>query len=1223
MPLKFGSTLFSLRPREKKSTKDATKDTPSASNQKPPSPRKISLGLTTISPKKKRSKRNKETVALPIPSLRQKLIGAKLDRLRTILTPTPAVKGNPSANGHPSVSDCDEDPSIPRNLNDSSNPEGVFQPPEDTQGMESFNLPYHEDHETPSSNHQQTSASTTTRTKTHRTPAEEASDTVSKWKTLLPTLMNPLLDYQNRMFGMKEPPLFSYQCGSTLCMRMDSQVHVYHFEYHGLQTIHYCSCKTLAEALVMQGFFPTSPSQHRMAIAIPLLDFYLSLSEENSDAITALAGALDKMYRRRGLRVVDKEGKATQDPIRRALGHSLEWYDTLLVHVNRYINTALDQLKQALPPLPDVDVCLSSPLSRSTALSKVPTSPPAAQTTASSSPVSSQETPSPDTQQSTTSTDFNTVLITPATTASSPTTTPTSLPNTQRPQRTSPDINITLSTEDIVNEGDDTCNESDDESSLKPGECDPYLQRLCPACFGGSSYGRSFKVGGDIHVALDGNFHHRHMKSGGDGVPFHLSARLLTKEYVDEVGRRLDAARAKPAKPRKAVVPDDVVNADRDAYKAARGDSKQSSSDRYNHNGLVALVCRHDIPIFLASIDTPGEQQKFAVALFQMLFSMLPADATVVGLYDVACVLDRSIQLYDFLLESVVSRLQLATAVMHAYGHQWSCQLHYNPRMRPGLGFTDGEGTERLWSRLRRLIGVERRSTLARRAWLLDRQCDSIAQDNREELGSWINRKLVKGVQKKEADALGVLRKNGTAAELLRNEWKAQCQAQTSPKARSPARLKKHLSKVIQLQGQILDLEKSIASTKAAIKDMPFPPTDSLFYLEQLVVAHGSLKAKAEELYESLDLPQDYPELQRIPLEYLHNLLLARDLKYTIRTKAVHSFFEFDRIDGAVGGAHGALGTKEHQTARKAISSRQPALQNLIRRYNQFCAYLSTNYQPQYKIPVPKELPLTLTSLRDMETSHLFEDVWISASETPPRWLVDKGVRAGIRALLTLDRAAEERLRLATEANNMCRWFRTELLALKAMAALPQFTPFRTLVNLRLSDHLHLATVWANPFLPRSTLRNQISLVESHLQGRDPAQSPSHSPSTSLLRNPASSTPTCTKQAVAQGIPEDQDIPEVLDEEQTGDAVYLADVLIETNPEFSDDEDSESSESELTWEHPDHLRVDCVLYPSLRAQSRNFPPLRGHPMAQRVFYLDDTRYLFRAEHLRILDNPTA
>lgn len=50
---------------------------------------------------------------------------------------------------------------------------------------------------------------------------------------------------------------------------------------------------------------------------------------------------------------------------------------------------------------------------------------------------------------------------------------------------------------------------------------------------------------------------------------------------------------------------------------------------------------------------------------------------------------------------------------MHAFGHQWSCQLVYNPRICEGLGLTDGEGVEWLWSRLRKLIGVARSSAVS------------------------------------------------------------------------------------------------------------------------------------------------------------------------------------------------------------------------------------------------------------------------------------------------------------------------------------------------------------------------------------------------------------------------------------------------------------------------------------------------------------------------------
>jgi hypothetical protein len=48
---------------------------------------------------------------------------------------------------------------------------------------------------------------------------------------------------------------------------------------------------------------------------------------------------------------------------------------------------------------------------------------------------------------------------------------------------------------------------------------------------------------------------------------------------------------------------------------------------------------------FFCQYRFPGEQQKYGVALVEHLYSFLPEIATVVVLYDVGCVLDRSLEL--------------------------------------------------------------------------------------------------------------------------------------------------------------------------------------------------------------------------------------------------------------------------------------------------------------------------------------------------------------------------------------------------------------------------------------------------------------------------------------------------------------------------------------------------------------------------------------------------
>ena len=187
------------------------------------------------------------------------------------------------------------------------------------------------------------------------------------------------------------------------------------------------------------------------------------------------------------------------------------------------------------------------------------------------------------------------------------------------------------------------------KSALFPGCCASILVRRCPACFAGTSFGKLLSDGGDIHVAMDGNFHHRHRRSAGASPPFYDPTYFLSKHQVDATGTHIEKQRKTPPKARKGPVPDEAIDSCESSYEAADGKKQKTSMDNFDDTGLMALICRHDIPLFFANIDSPGEQQKYAVALLVHLFELLPLQATVVGLYDVGCVLDRSISLVSVL----------------------------------------------------------------------------------------------------------------------------------------------------------------------------------------------------------------------------------------------------------------------------------------------------------------------------------------------------------------------------------------------------------------------------------------------------------------------------------------------------------------------------------------------------------------------------------------------
>lgn len=109
-----------------------------------------------------------------------------------------------------------------------------------------------------------------------------------------------------------------------------------------------------------------------------------------------------------------------------------------------------------------------------------------------------------------------------------------------------------------------------------------------------------------------------------------------------------------------------------ESHKSANGSSK-APGERHDDKGVMAMVCRHDIPLFVAMIMTAGERQHYPIALIIWFLLHLPDVSTAAILYDIACVTDRT----------------LAVVGSHR------CRLPL-----------DGEGCERLWSRIRKLIPI-------------------------------------------------------------------------------------------------------------------------------------------------------------------------------------------------------------------------------------------------------------------------------------------------------------------------------------------------------------------------------------------------------------------------------------------------------------------------------------------------------------------------------------
>lgn len=228
-------------------------------------------------------------------------------------------------------------------------------------------------------------------------------------------------------------------------------------------------------------------------------------------------------------------------------------------------------------------------------------------------------------------------------------------------------------------------------------------------------------------ACIDGCFTQKRRKTrGAHDDPAYLNPDhlFLNKDYVADMEKEVDEKRKKDGGKWKGKekekdlekekdmekgmeVPTSVLDGCNASFTAADEKREKASTQFFADTGLMALVCRHDRVLWFTNMTSPGERQHYALALIRKFMEHLPPDATVGILYDIGCQLDRSFKKWDFLPE-FRHRITFAISVFHAYGHQWPCQVIYHPRKCVGFGLTDGEGCERVWSSIRKLIAVLR-----------------------------------------------------------------------------------------------------------------------------------------------------------------------------------------------------------------------------------------------------------------------------------------------------------------------------------------------------------------------------------------------------------------------------------------------------------------------------------------------------------------------------------
>ncbi|KAL6303233.1 hypothetical protein BKA93DRAFT_818113 [Sparassis latifolia] len=558
-----------------------------------------------------------------------------------------------------------------------------------------------------------------------------------------------------------------------------------------------------------------------------------------------------------------------------------------------------------------------------------------------------------------------------------------------------------------------------------------YLRARCPLCFGGTTCSSEDGIP-DIIICIDACFTQKRRKGqeGGRDDPRHARESVFVPEsdvkdmelYVESLRPSSDN---RPHRTQPTVeeedeyepglkLPRSVLDGCHESFLAADEKCQKASTQLFADTGLMALLCRHDRVLWLVNMTSAGEKHI---------------------LYDIGCQLHRSCIKLGF-LHDVIDRITFAISIFHAYGHQWPCQLIYHPRKGIGFGLTDGEGCERFWSAIRKLIPSLRVSGYHQRPFILDTQVKHLDEESMSRLGHWLSRKWSVCQSKKRAtiDALQTL---GIEEDVLRAEWVAQVEEQMKP---APRRSRDKGKRAIET---VLALQKTLVAYQENIRDLKLKllADNDVLDTQEIDLQLVDARSKSARIASALERKKAVLGIgERVQLVRLaRNVFLrirmnARAIKHRIRDHLRQRKFELERLERSY--RQTINNNKLSTHAESSIKHREPGILKLAKTYNDLCMQMSTLIRqrkaPRFAIVPP---PIQSNGLFKLDID---DDIWQDVgldddadTDAVPRWLGDEMVREGIKMCLLLDRCIEEESRLQRERCALQEWFQEEWLTLQ------------------------------------------------------------------------------------------------------------------------------------------------------------------------------------------------
>ncbi|EFP81539.1 uncharacterized protein PGTG_07788 [Puccinia graminis f. sp. tritici CRL 75-36-700-3] len=525
----------------------------------------------------------------------------------------------------------------------------------------------------------------------------------------------------------------------------------------------------------------------------------------------------------------------------------------------------------------------------------------------------------------------------------------------------------------------------------------------CPRCFGPNQHEvKSHPKEPDIIIALDGNFQQRHYAYASKDNPpeSHYPRSFVKPSKITNVADTLTATDA-------SAVGIDPPCAD--VHKAANDARGETTWEKCDDNGLFASACRHDIPLMFANIYKTGEKLYYPIALVRNLLADFPQHKVGI-LYDIGCHLERHVRRRG-LLSDRLPDLIFGTSVFHAYVHEWSCQVKYNPRLNPWWGLSDGECLERLWAFLSPLISTLRVSTRLHRLTSIQHRADYYTKELNEKAAYWLLQKLehaneVISSSRQELAELYQRPNNYNPgsnynSHFLEQQWSDE-QAYHLHTSRTSEKQQLEL-------GRLLCLEEELNKAWQLMGDA-MTPEQALTQANTCVSVQRQLQAQ-RNIVGTTGLADNLTQIQQ------DKLAMVWYTKTELRKSFLALIEEKEPLLRVCRpGESSTLGTRGQQKLIEALRKQAGSLRENLDNYNRLThEFIASN--PDRPAPPIISYP----NLLELQPDDMFWNDGLFTNASEP-WAVDPLTQRGIRRLACLQRGLEEVRRLGWEVRRTMRW---------------------------------------------------------------------------------------------------------------------------------------------------------------------------------------------------------